>query len=107
MQLKKLLKIIMKTTEKVIDELEISQTEMFPQHDGGLKPEINDPNYCKIYKNSGEIESAEDFSYHMMNDHDPKEVLAMFGQNWIETGRRCIRRESPFEKWLFFPPKNI
>ena len=91
------------TTEKVIGELEISLTEMIPQIDGGLEPEINDPNYCKICKNSDEIESAEDFSFHMIYDHDPKEVLAMFGQNWIETRRHCIRRGSPFEKWVFTP----
>ena len=54
---------------------------MIPQHDGGLEPEINDPNYCKICKNSDEIESAEDFSFHMMNDHDPNEVL------WTELDR--------------------
>ena len=54
---------------------------MIPQLDGGLEPEINDPNYCKTCKNSDEIESAEDFSFHMMNDHDPKEVL------WTELDR--------------------
>ena len=76
------------TTEKVIGELEISLTEMITQLDEVLEPEINDPNYCKICKNSDEIESEEDSSFHMMNDHDPKEVLAMFGHNWIETRRQ-------------------
>ena len=54
---------------------------MIPQLDGGHESEINDPNYCKTCKNSDEIESAEDFSFHMMNDHDPKEVL------WTELDR--------------------
>ena len=76
---------------------------MIPQLDGVLEPEINDPNYCKICKNSDEIESAEDFSSHMMNDHDAQEVLAIFGQTWIEERRHCIRRGSPFVNWVFTP----
>ena len=90
-------------TEKVIDEPDNSLTEMIPQLDEVLEPEINDPNYCKICKNSDEIESAEDLSYHMMNDHEPQEVLVIFGQNWIEERRHRIRRSSPFENWFFTP----
>ena len=76
---------------------------MIPQHDGGLEPEINDPNYCKTCKNTDEIESAEDFSFHMMNDHDPNEVLAMFEQNLIEQRRHCIIKGSPSANWVFTP----
>ena len=90
-------------TEKVIDDPDNSLTAMIPQLDGGLEPKIDDPNYCKICKNSDEIESADNFSCHMMNYHDPKEVLGMFGQNWIEKRRHCIRRGSPFENWVFTP----
>ena len=89
-------------TEKVL-EVYSSFTENIPQLDGGLEVKTDDPNYCIICKDSDEIESAEDFSYHMMNDHDPQEVLAIFGQTWIEDRRHCIRRGSPFEKWVFTP----
>ena len=74
-----------------------------PQLDGGLEAKTDDPNYCIIFQDSEEIEYAEEFSYHMMNDHDPKEVLASFGHTWIEERRHCIRRRSPFENWVVTP----
>jgi hypothetical protein len=51
--------------------------------DGGLEDKLNDANFCKICKDSDELESAEDLSYHMINDHDPQEVLALYRNNWI------------------------
>ena len=91
-------------TEKVLDdEVDNSFIGTIPQLDGGLEAKSNDPNYCKICKDSDELESAEDLSYHMMNDHDPQEVLALFGHNWIEERRYCIRKGSPFEKCFFHP----
>jgi hypothetical protein len=79
-------------------------TENIPQLDGGPEEaKIDDPNYCIICKDSDEIESAEDFSYHMMIDHDPHKVLAIIGQTWIEERRHCIRRRYPFENWGFTP----
>ena len=91
-------------TEKVLDdEVDNSFIGTIPQLDGGLEAKSNDPNYCKICKDSDELESAEDLSYHMMNDHDPQEVLALFGHNWIEERRYCIRKGSPFEKCFFTP----
>ena len=91
-------------TEIVPDGSDNSFTENIPQFDGGLDDKSDDdPNFCVLCKNSDEIESAEDLSYHMMNDHDPEEVLATFGRNWIEERRYCIRRSSPFENWFFTP----
>ena len=88
-------------TEKVLDE---GLTENIPQLDGvPEEAEIDDPNYCIICKDSDEIESEEDLSYHMMNDHEPQQVLAIFGPTWIEERRYCVRRGSPFENWFFTP----
>ena len=66
--------------------------------------EHDDPAYCYICKNSEQLASEEDLSYHMMNDHDAKEVLAIYGEAWIENRRYCIRRGSPFLKWFSTPP---
>ena len=90
-------------TEKVNDLFEESFTGNIPQLDGESVCVRNDSNYCKLCKNSDEIESAEDLNYHMMNDHDPQEVLALFGREWIEERRYCIRKWSPFESWFSTP----
>ena len=84
-------------TEEVIDD----ELDTIPQLDGDLDF-LNEPNYCKICKDSDELETAEDLSYHMMNDHDPQDVLANYGQDWIDGRRHCIRQWSPFLNC--FPP---
>ena len=66
--------------------------------------EQDDPAYCFFCKNSDELESEEDLSCHMMNDHDAKEVLAHYGKAWIEERRHFIRRGSPFVTWFSTPP---
>ena len=69
--------------------------------------EFDDPHYCRICKNSDEIESAEDLSFHMLNDHEPEKVLEIYGQDWIEERKYCIRRGSPFEKFQGFHPLHF
>ena len=99
----KVAEIVKEVFVEVFDDSENSFNNIIPQLDGGLEDQSDNPNFCKICKNSDELESAEDLSYHMMNDHEPDEVLAIFGRNWIEERRYCIRRSSPFEKWFFTP----
>ena len=66
--------------------------------------EQNEPYYCKLCKDCpDELEYGEDLSYHMMNDHEPNEVLVNYGQDWIEARRYCIRRWSPFTNWFSTP----
>ena len=92
-------------TEEVtpeIDDQESVDNGKIAQVDGA--DEHDDPNYCYICKNSDEIESEGDLSYHMMNDHPASEVLSLYGEAWIENRRYCIRRGSPFETWFSTPP---
>ena len=79
----------------------INFSENIPQLDG--ESNTNDPTFCPICKNSDELESAEDLDYHLMNDHDPQKVFAIYGKEWIENRRKCIRKWSPFERWFSTP----
>ena len=94
-------------TEKVHEVNVVSSndvTENIPQLDGESEQDVNEPTYCKLCKECpDEIESAEDLSYHMMNDHEAQEVLDNYGQQWIEDRRYCIRRWSPFTDWFSTP----
>ena len=86
-----------KQSKSYEEDLESDIIENIPQLDGATA-NVEDKNYCKICKNSDEIESEEDLSFHMMNDHDPNEVLEIYGHNWIEERRHCIRKHSSFER---------
>ena len=64
----------------------------------------NEPTYCKICKECpAEFETAEDVSYHVMNNHETQDVLLNYGKPWIEERRYCIRRFSPFSNWFSTP----
>ena len=95
--------VAVKATTEVTEEVVDDELDTIPQLDGDLDF-LNEPNYCKICKDSDELETAEDLSYHMMNDHDPQDVLANYGQDWIDGRRHCIRRWSPFLNWFSTPP---
>ena len=74
-----------------------------PQLDGGLEI-VNEPTYCRICKDCHEeIETAEDLSYHVMNNHETNDVVLNYGMDWIESRRYCIRRNSPFYSWFSTP----
>ena len=78
--------------------------ENIPQLDGQSEKDSNEPNYSKLCKECpDEIESGEDLSYHMMNDHDAQEVLENYGHQWIEERKYCIRKWSPFTDWFSTP----
>ena len=85
---------------------EVSQHKLtespIPQIDGTgdtLKSVVNEPSYCKICKECpDDLESREDVNYHVMNDHEVKDVLMEYGRPWIEERKYCIRRSSPFEE---------
>ena len=92
-------------TEEVMEEvtnIEIEDTGTVKMQDKDV--EHDDPAYCFFCKNSDELESEEDLSCHMMNDHDAKEVLSHYGKAWIEERRQYIRRGSPFVTWFSTPP---
>ena len=62
------------------------------------------PSYCKLCRTcEEETDTAEDLNYHLMNNHQPQEVLANYGQTFIEERRYCIRKGSPFSGWFFTP----
>ena len=70
-----------------------------PQIDGCN--DANEPTYCKVCRKCpNEIETSEDVNYHVMNNHDKKEVLEVYGQEWARTRKYCIRRFSPFENYF-------
>ena len=51
------------------------------------------PSYCKLCRTCGEeTETAEDLNYHLMNNHQPQEVLENYGKTFIEEKRYCIRK---------------
>ena len=72
-------------------------SENIPQFDGEAA-NVKGNAYYEICKDSDELESEEDLSFHMMNDHNPEEVLKLYGHDWIEERRHCIRKHSPFER---------
>ena len=77
-----------------------SSSSPIPQIDG-CNDAMNEPNYCKVCKCCpNEIETSEDISYHVMNNHVVKEVIDAYGQDWASERRYCIRRWSPFENFF-------
>ena len=92
-------KVAKETSEQSLDEV----NETIPQLDGGLEIS-NEPTYCRICKDCHEeIETAEDLSYHVMNNHETNDVISNYGRDWIEIRRYCIRRNSPFYNWFSTP----
>ena len=95
-------------TAPILDDVtEEVKKDIVDTSDIGTTAQVDEsdyPNYCKICKDTDQIESAEDLSYHMMNDHDANKVIAIYGIEWIEERRYCIRRGSPFLKWFSTPP---
>ena len=97
-------------TNKVIDksndfgDVSLNESGTIPQLDGvGDSIETRDT-YCKVCKECpDEIETSEDISYDVMNDHDTNEVLAAYGQELIQERKYCIRKWSPFENWFSTP----
>ena len=62
------------------------------------------PSYCKLCRTcEEETDTAEDLSYHLMNNHQPQEVLEHYGQKYIQEKRYCIRKGSPFSGWFSTP----
>ena len=62
------------------------------------------PSYCKLCRTcEEETDTAEDLSYHLMNNHQPQEVLEHYGQKYIQEKRYCIRKGSPFSSWFSTP----
>ena len=96
-------------TEEVLDDTIDNDKDFrnesatIPQLDGETDLVCKDT-YCKVCRECpDEMETSDDISYHVMNDHYPKEVLKMYGQEWIEQRRYCIRKWSPFENWFSTP----
>ena len=58
---------------------------------------VLEPTYCRICEECPEeMESSEDISYHVMNDHETKLVYEKYGKLSVNERRYCIRRVSPF-----------
>ena len=82
----------------------VIETETIHQLDESGK-KMEKPTYCKLCKECWpEMETAEDLSYHMMNNHEPQEVFENYGQRWIEERKHCVRKMSPFTSWFSTPP---
>ena len=96
-----------KASTNAAEELEIACDDSsckIPQLDGeSSEQECEKPNYCKLCKECSELETADDLSYHMMNDHNPEEVLQIYGRQWIDDRRYCVRKWSPFINWFSTP----
>ena len=59
---------------------------------------VLEPTYCRICEECPEeMESSEDISYHVMNDHETKLVYEEYEKLWVDQRRYCIRRGSPFK----------
>ena len=71
-----------------------------PQIDGVSEFDVVfKPTYCKICEKSPEeIETSEDISYHVMNNHKTESVYEKYGKLWVDQRRYCIRRNSPFNQ---------
>ena len=89
--------------EKVSETCDNAVNDAIPQLDGDIDIS-SEPTYCKICKECpDEFETAEDVSYHVMNNHETQDVLNNYGKDWIEERRYCIRRFSPFSNWFSTP----
>ena len=87
-----------KVKEHKVTSSPIPQVDGMSEYEDMLKP-----TYCKICQECPyEIETSEDISYHVMNDHEANQVYEKYGKLWVDQRRYCIRRGSPFnlEKWL-------
>jgi hypothetical protein len=50
-----------------------------------------EPSYCNFCRTCGEeTKTAEDLSYHLMNNHQPQEVLGHYRKKFIEEQHYCI-----------------
>ena len=71
------------------------------QLDGATEEMVSKDTYCKVCRECPEeIKTSEDISYHVMNDHPTNEVIEVYGRDWIDERKYCIRKWSPFEKWF-------
>ena len=71
----------------------------------GYKYSTDHVSYCKVCEDgSDETNSEEDLAYHLMNNHEPEDVLKKYGKQYIEDNRYCVRRQSPFFNWFSTPP---
>ena len=90
----------MKEAENALDSGKEVYPETIPQVDGSLeiaRDKYYPENYCKICEECpNDIETAEDVNYHTMNDHQAKDVVDKYGNQWILDRMYCVRRGSPF-----------
>eukprot|EP00092_Neocalanus_flemingeri_P078449 GFUD01097580.1.p1 GENE.GFUD01097580.1~~GFUD01097580.1.p1 ORF type:complete len:227 (-),score=45.55 GFUD01097580.1:81-761(-) len=57
------------------------------------------PTYCRVCKEvCEEMATAEDISYHVMNNHETEEVTREYGNVWIDKKLHHVRQGSPFMK---------
>ena len=86
--------------DEVVRNVIVEETSIVESGDNDLIiDETAEPTYCRICKEvCEEMETAEDVSYHIMNNHEIDEVITEYGQDWIQERIYSIRRGSPFEK---------
>ena len=83
---------------KPVEETFIHATEK-------VKYSTDHVSYCKVCEDgSEETNSEEDLAWHLMNNHDPEEVLDKYGRQFIDDKRYCVRKGSPFYSWFSTPP---
>ena len=79
--------------------------ETFTHATEEVKYSTDHVSYCKVCEDgSEETNSEEDLAWHLMNNHDPEEVLDKYGRQFIDDKRYCVRKGSPFYSWFSTPP---
>jgi hypothetical protein len=67
-----------------------------PQIDG-VDDSFHEATFCKICQSCHEeTKTVEDLNYHVMNNHEANHVFEIYGHDWVDQRRYCIRRGSPF-----------
>ena len=93
------------TAEEVYSKETPDCKEVCENDDCICEPDRNHPSYCKICKScSRETESEEDLWWHLMNNHNPVDVVDNYDKEKIEEKRYCVRKGSPFSSWFSTPP---
>ena len=63
----------------------------------GVDDGYDEATFCKICQSChDETKTSEDLNYHVMNNHEVNHVYKIYGHDWVEQRRYCIRRGSPF-----------
>ena len=67
-----------------------------PQIDG-IADNNHEETFCKICQSCHEeTKTSDGLNFHVMNNHEAIHVYEIYGHDWVEQRRYCIRRGSPF-----------